>query len=236
MGILEQGQERPRRWLVAVVHGKQGEVEGAGYVQDGEEKAKEDLTAICSYLMSQTYGNLSHSQGQPTRSARWKDNRNRSCTKGNSNYKLRKQCHHDNSQILLSKRLSREELESSSLETFRAQLDKFLRNLLWIGMWTRNLQRFLLICTFSMNLDLNKSVEWKQAPWRCYGIFVNGDFKTKIDQYLLGILERGWCEQNHFLMSSPGLPLRSNMIHFLTCSNCEKLRRSQIQTVHTTTA
>lgn len=62
--ILEQARQRPLRWL-AVVHDLRGEAERAGYVQGGEEKAKEDLSALCSYLMSQTYGELSGSQGQP---------------------------------------------------------------------------------------------------------------------------------------------------------------------------
>lgn len=76
----EQAQQRPLRWLAAVVHDIRGGAERAGYVQDGEEKAKEDLTAVCSYLMSQTYGDLLASQGQPTtevHSERTRSNRNR---------------------------------------------------------------------------------------------------------------------------------------------------------------
>lgn len=89
MDILEQAQQRPLRWLVAVVHNIQGEAERAECVQDGEETVKEDLTALCSYLMSQVHEDLLAGQGQPT-TERTRSSRNRSFKKGNSNYIFRK--------------------------------------------------------------------------------------------------------------------------------------------------
>lgn len=58
MDVLEQAQQTPLSLLVAVGHDMRGEAERAGYGQDGEEKAEEDLTAVCSCLMSQMHGDL----------------------------------------------------------------------------------------------------------------------------------------------------------------------------------
>lgn len=139
----------------------------AGYGRDGEEKATGDLTAGRSCLVSQAYGGLLASQGQPTtevHSERPRSNKQK-LQEGKFQLYIKKTFfHHSNGQILLHKRLSREELGSSSLETSRAQLDTFLGNLPCIGpAWssarTRNLQRFL---PFSINLDRNESGGWEQ--------------------------------------------------------------------------